>query len=207
MTNKTDDKMGQIDQAIAAARQRKADRGGTPIVSKGRGSTAEKAPRIKLTAEEKAAHTIAKDAKRTAVKAMKDRIRTEKRAERDASKPKPHLAKVLKAAARLPTLGTKARGLFNEITVNLPAVEAASLAMHLVHFNRANATQRAIGQKLEVGQPVRVIGGDPRFIGMMGNVSRAQRIRAYVTLPGVKKDIYVFISEVEPVTVAKTAIA
>lgn len=202
---KAGDKTVQLDAAISAARKRKAERAGSPA-PKGRGSSAEKpVAKVRLSPEERAAREAKREAERTASKAERDRTRAEKKANREQSKAKPHLAKVLKAAARLPKLGDRAQVLFNEITVNLPAAEAASLALHLNHFNRANATQRAIGQKLDAGMSVRIVGGDPRFIGMTGTVAKAQRIRCYIDVVGAKKPVYLFTSEVEVLAQAQSA--
>jgi len=206
-TASTSDKTSQLDVAIAAARQRKAAKAGNPNTPKGRGSNAEKPARTRLSVEEKAARDASREAEKLAAKANRDRLRAEKKATRDGAKAQPHLAKVMKAAAKLPKLGERAQLLFSEITVNLPAAEAASLALHLNHFNRANATARAIGSKLEEGTPVRIVGGDPRFIGMTGTVVKAQRIRCYVEVAGAKKPVYCFTSEVEALSTSKAATA
>jgi len=59
------------------------------------------------------------------------------------------------------------------------------------------ATQRALSQKVAAGDEVRILGGDPRYVGMTGTVSKAQRIRCYVTVGGVNKPIYLFTSDVQ----------
>ena len=87
---------------------------------------------------------------------------------------------------------------FNEVTTNFSAEQITALALHLQHFNRVKATERALNQKIEAGMSVRIIGGDPKYIGMTGTVSKAQRIRCYVEVPGIKKPVYLFTSDVEP---------
>jgi len=202
--------VGQLDRAIAAARRRTEERqkegaarpGGSP-----RGSTAERPQRARLTPEERAARDLKRDAERSAAKAERDRARDERRAAREAQRAQPHLAKVQKAEARLPKLTERAAAVFRDITVNLTGAEASSLALHLNHHNRASATQRAVGLKLEEGMQVRITGGDPRFIGQEGTVVRAQRIRCYVEVPGTKKPVYLLISEVERTGAAAPAAA
>ena len=74
---------------------------------------------------------------------------------------------------------------------------SSDLALHLQHFNRVKATERALGQRVVQGTSVRIVAGDPRFIGLSGTVVKAQRIRCYVEVPGIKKPVYLFTSDVE----------
>ncbi len=213
----TDTDVSAIDKALAAAKQRKAKREGststdatteTPKAAKA--PKAEKAAtpkRPRLTDEEKAARQATKDAERAEKKAARDAARAAKKAEREASKQPAHMRKVMKAAEKLGTLGENAQLIFNDATANLTAAELATLALHIQHFNRVKATERALNQVIENGQQVRIVGGDPRFIGKTGTVSKAQRIRCYVTVEGVKKDVYLFTSDVEVVSEAASSAA
>lgn len=200
MENKTD--MTKIDAAINAAKARKGRRSGeaTESTNESTASTEAKATapkRARLSDEEKATRQAAKDAERAAKKAERQAAREAKRAEKLANKPAAHLAKVAKAASKLPELNADAQVVFNDITTNYSRDQVNAIARHLEHFNREQATKRALEQKLEAGARVRIVGGDSRFIGKEGTVFKAQRIRCYVTVEGVKKPIYCFTSEVE----------
>lgn len=157
-------------------------------------------PRARLSAEEKQARQSARDAEQATKRAARTSARETKRAERDANKQAPHLAKVAKAASKLPTLDERAQLAFNEATLGLSRDMVSALALHLQHFNRARATERALTQKLTVGDSVRIVGGDSRYVGQTGTVTKAQRIRCYVSVAGAKKDIYLFSSDVEVVS-------
>lgn len=209
----TDAKVTELDKALASVKARKAAKEG-----KAEGTTTEKpakaakapkepsAPkRPRLTDEEKAARQATKDQERAAKKAAREEARAAKRAERDAAKQPAHMRKVQKAAEKLGTLNDAMQLLFNEATANGTAADVAALAAHLQHFNRVQATQRALGQAIEAGMTVRIISGDTRFIGQTGTVFKAQRIRCYVNVEGAKKPVYLFTSDVEPVTEAATA--
>ena len=198
------DNMTAIDKAIAAAKARKAAKAGTKADGATAQPTSEEAPvkgakktKAKPTDADKAAAKAAKDAEREAKKAERDAARAAKKAERESARKPAHMSKVEKAASKLPALSDAARLMFNEITANATSTEVATLAAHLVHFNRAKATERALTQKLSVGDAVTIVSGDPRFIGMTGTVSKAQRIRCYVDVPGVSKPVYLFTSDVE----------
>lgn len=201
-----------IDKAIAAARARKAAKGGdgstntntapkTPKADKGEATP--KRPR--LTDEEKAAREETRNAERASKKEARDAARAAKRAERETTKRTPHMSKVAKAAAKLPALNDSAQVMFNDITTNFSRDQVNALSQHLQHFNRVKATERALGQKVEVGDTVRIVGGDPRWIGKTGTIAKAQRIRCYVEFEGHSKVVYFFISDVEQVSAAATA--
>jgi hypothetical protein len=200
--SKSDTQSNDIDKAIAAAKARKAAKAG---LAEGGGETTvatkatkePKAPKApKVVDAEKLEAKAAKDAERARAKAERDAAREVKRAAKSAEKKPAHLSKVERAASKLPDLGN-ATPYFSELTLNLTGPELAALSLHLQHFNRANATNAAASTKLEAGMNVRIVGGDPRYIGMEGTVAKAQRIRCYVTVEGVNKDVYLFTSDVE----------
>lgn len=204
-----DQDVSAIDKALANAKARKAAKeNGAATAASGDKSAATpaapKAPaRPKLTDEEKAARTAKRDAERAERKANRDAARATKLAERAANRQPAHMKKVQKAAEKLGTLAQAAQLLFNEATTNLTAAELAILALHIQHFNRVQATGRALNQKIEAGMEVTITGGDPRFIGRTGTVSKAQRIRCYVTLEGQSKPVYLFTSDVAPAAEAE----
>lgn len=172
------DTMSAIDIAIAKAKARAASRSVEALDT----------DRPKLSPEER-------EASRVAARAERERIRAEKITRR--SKGPVHMSKVEKAAAKLPVLSDSAASLFEEITTNLPAATISALSAHLNHFNRVQATQRAVGAApLKVGQVVRIVGGDPRFIGQTGHLEKVQRIRCYVKLSDSGRVAYCFTSDV-----------
>lgn len=207
------DSTSAIDAALNKAKQRKAAKSGvTEGSSTEKFAKTPKAPKEKpepkrprLSDEEKAARLAKKDAERAEKKAARDEARAAKKAEREAAKRTPHMSKVEKAASRLPSLIEAAQLIFNDITTNFGRDQVAALAAHLTHFNRVQATSRALNQKIAAGDTVRIVGGDSRFIGQEGTVSKAQRIRCYVAVEGVKKDVYLFTSDVELVKSAAAA--
>lgn len=205
----TDANVSEIDKALNDAKQRKvakAARTGVPAGDAPAEPKQAKAPKVpsepkrpRLSDEEKAQRATAKENVRNEKKAAREVARTAKKAERDANKPQAHLKKVQRAAENLGELNQAALLLFNEATANLTAADLAALASHISHFNRTQATLRALDTKLVTGMKVTIIGGDPRFIGKVGTVSKSQRIRAYIDVEGAKKPIYVFTSDCQPV--------
>lgn len=159
-----------IDAAIAKAKARRAEAG---------------------SAEGRKAAQEARAAERAARKAAKQA----------QAKPTAHMTKVEKAGARLPSLGAVAQSTFDEVVRTLNSEQRGALALHIQHFNRVQATTRALTSgDLKVGQLVRITGGDPKYIGMTGAVETLRRIRCFVTVPGAKKPVYLFTSDVEAVT-------
>jgi hypothetical protein len=200
-----------IDQAINAAKARKAAKAGR-APTEPKAPKAPKAPREpkapRVSDEEKAARKAARAAELATKKAARVEARAAKAAEKAASKSPAHMSKVARAAERLPSLGDSAQLQFNDITANFSRDQVNALALHLAHFNRARATERALSQKLTAGMSVRIVGGDSRYVGQVGTVAKAQRIRCYVHLDGVKRDQYCFTSDVEvlaPAAAAATA--
>jgi len=193
MQNASDNKLSAIDKALAAAKARKAMKEGAQITSDE--SPAYKTPTAKPVKK-------VDDVARAEAKKLRDAEREARRAAKAVAPKGPvHMKKIAKAASKLPTINTATQRLFDEITTNLSAEQVTSLALHLQHFNRTKATERALGQSVETGSNVRIVGGDPRFIGKLGTVDRAQRIRCYVNVPGFKRPVYLFTSDVELVEI------
>lgn len=222
MTTDKTTKLSAIDLALAAAKARKAAKDAStssePTTPKAKPTKAEKVaatPKVKKSPatddeakaarkaqreETKAQKLAALEAERTARRTAREAAKAEKAVAKktaDADKKPAHMKKVEKAASKLPKLNDQATLMFNDIISNLDAASIASMALHLQHHNRVAATQRAREVTLEAGDSVRIIGGDPRYIGMNGTVDRAQRIRCYVEVPGFKRPIYLFTSDVE----------
>lgn len=208
-----------LDSAIAKAKAKAEAKRKAGVTESAGGETATKVAKVESTATDevaKAAAKAAKDAERAASKVKRDQERDQKRTERDAERSlkaeakaaerankKAHMSKVDKAAERLPELTSAARSFFEQATAALTSADLTAVAAHINHFNRAKATERALGAKLNVGDTVRIVGGnDTRYIGKTGTVTKAQRIRCFVEIPGVRKEIYLFTSDVETVTEA-----
>lgn len=211
-TKLTDEGMSEIDRALAAARKRKATKVAAGTAEpKTRTPKEPKAPtepkRPRLTEEQKNERQAARDAARATRTAERLAARAAKLAERNANRQPAHMRKVQKAAERLTPLGQAALLLFNEATANLTGAELATFAAHIQHHNRVQATQRALGQKIEAGMQVTIVGGDPRFIGKVGTVTKAQRIRCYVQVEGAAKPVYLFTSDVQASEAAAVAAA
>lgn len=198
----SNDNISKIDAAINAAKSRKGKRAdsGTETSTTSNEPKAPKRPR--LTDEQKAQRLADKEQERSTKKAARTVAREQRKAEKAANKPAAHLAKVAKAEAKLPTLNGTAQVTVNDITTNFTRDQINAIAKHLEHFNRVQATKRALEQKINAGDKVRIVGGDSRFVGQEGVVSKAQRIRCYVEVAGAKKPVYLFTSEVELVEAA-----
>lgn len=213
----SDEAVSKLDKAIQAAKNRQAARKGDKPFD-GVNAKTTKAPkpaadatktgtkRPRLSDEEKTSREQAKARERAEKKAERDARREATKLERNVNKQPAHMRKVMKAAEKLPPLGQAAMLFLNEAQANLPAAELQAVALHIQHINRVSATQRALGRKIEAGMRVRVIDGDPRFVGLVGTVTKAQRIRCYVEVEGAKKPIYLFTSAVEPVTEEQQAV-
>ena len=212
--------LSKIDAAIAAAKARKAAREAARAEAPPAAQDLEMSepvdnvdvsPSDDLTDTDKRQSTRAAKkamilADREARKAAKAAQRQEKKETKVAQRSGPaHMSKVDKAAAKLPTLLDETKQLFSDITQQLHADQITALVLHLQHHNRVNATQRALTAKVEAGTAVRIVGGDPKFIGRTGVVFKAQRIRCYVTVPGVNRPVYLFTSDVTPIEVETLA--
>lgn len=201
--SKVEDKTSAIDRALAAAMARKAarDAGGEAAASPTltlNEKIAKAVPNSKSAAEAKAQRQAEREASMSTRKAEREARKAAKAAE-EADKRPVHMAKVARAASKLPQLSTDASDAFAALTTKLATDQIAALALHLQHHNRVAATQNALTVRMTTGTAVRIVGGDPRFIGKTGVVSKAQRIRCYVAIEGVAKPVYCFTSDVSTV--------
>ena len=199
-TNNMKTKLSAIDIALAVAKARKATKESLDHTA-GEASSKTKKPKVE-TAQgfAKAQKTEALKAAREAARAVRAAERDERRAAKVLARGQaktPHMKKIEKAASSLPSMNDSTTCTFNEVTTNFSAEQINALALHLQHFNRVRATERALNQKLEVGQQVRIIGGPTKHVGKLATVDRAQRIRCFVNIPGVNKPVYLFTSDVE----------
>jgi transcription antitermination factor NusG len=206
-------KLSAIDKALAAAKARaaakasieeptsaaskpakepKVKKAEKPEVAKERKTSASKelrdAAKAKLNAEREA-----RKATRTAAREAR---KAEKEAEKAGKKPA-HMKKVLRAASKLPAMSAEAARVMDEITTNLSRNDLAALALRIQHFNRMKATEMSTGRRFKNGQRVRIVAGDLDNLGKIGTIDSARPLRVFVNVPGVKKPVYVFTSEVE----------
>lgn len=149
----------------------------------------------KLTEEQK----IEKTANKAAEKAEKARVREEKRAAKAAATPGKHTAKLMRVKGQLPKLSLPEQKFYDDVVAGCTPDELERIASHLSYHVREEQTKRAVAAVVEVGQTVRIRSGNQRYTGLLGTVSRANRIRCYVNIPNVDKDIYLFTSDVESV--------
>lgn len=184
---------------------------------------AAKEPKAKVVDEAKAAAKAERAAAKAAKMAELEAARAARKAERDAKKAEreaakankastgaaaAHMKKVEKARAKLPTLSSEAELVYNEIISNFGGPAVVAIAEHLKLYVRMSATQRATnGAALEPGSTVRIVGGDPKFINMVGTVVKSQKLRSFVKVPGVRKDVYVFTTDLKVVEDQPMAVA
>jgi len=218
--------MSAIDRALAQARARKAVKDETQAneaAEEGGNTWVSEEPNVIV--EKKTKNVVNKSEEdRTAERDLKDKARAEKlaslKAERierknlrdlekiskkaakkdeDDSKAPSHMKKVDKARSKLPKMTTDAEIIFGEATANLTAQQIDALAQHLLVHNRAMATVRAMttSKPIELGSTVRIIGGDPRYLGMEGTVTHSKKLRTALDIKGVGRWVYVYTCDAE----------
>ena len=190
-------KLTAIDKALAMAKTRKETKG---TLEEAHTSSKPKVVRIKLGAAEKAAANLIKTTERVerqkVLKSQRDERRLAKKVTLSSGK-QPHMKKIEKAFSTLPVINDETQLVINGITSSFSAAQITAIALHLQHFNRVKATERALNQTLTQGQRIRIVSGVQKYVGMVGTVDRAQRIRCFVSIPGVHKLVYLFTSDVE----------
>ena len=113
-----------------------------------------------------------------------------------------HMAKIEKILGSLPVLFGDAKTVY--VAANqLSTADLNNLLAHISVAIRqrgvlalAESTANGTTAALAVGDTVRVVSGQPRFVGQVGKVTKMQRIRCYVQLEGQDKPTYLFISDV-----------
>ena len=159
----------------------------------------------------KAAKMAELEAQRAERKAAREAAKAEREATRAAAKSAPgsaHMKKVEKARAKLLPLSSEAELLYSEIIGNFGGPMVNAIAEHLKLHVRMSATQRATeGKALPVGTTVRIINGDAKYLNMVGTVVKSQKLRSFVKVEGVRKDVYVFTADLKVVADADMAVA
>lgn len=178
-------------------------------------TTTNRVPKPKLSESEKAALKAEKDAKREAKalisaekKTAAEAEKAEKRAAREAkkaakageAKPVPHVAKVERSTSELPALPDGLQS-FSDQFATLPASVASILLAHLENDLRYRQVVASNGIKdITEGTVVEIIAGPAEFIGAVGRVTKAQRIRCFVEIEGESKPVYLFLADVRKVS-------
>lgn len=218
-----DTKLSAIDKALAVAKARKAMKDslksgeastrseGTETPSTKKNDPPKRGRKAATEDDEttKQAKEVARAVKQAELKKQREEravaraaARSEKYRERNGGKPA-HMKKIEKAEAALPRISDETRKMLGEITSTISGVELESLALHIQHHNRVQQTKRALkGVSFEPGDEVRIVSGAAKYLGKTGVVDRAQRIRCFVRVHGVSKPVYLFTSDVEPLTAA-----
>lgn len=161
--------------------------------------------RKRLTDEERAQRDADRKKERDEKKAQRDADRAAKKAAKEAEKASkiPHMAKVDKQAKNLPALAKGAQSLVTDVLNRFDEAGITSIVAHLQHELRRKATERALKVELEEGQLVRIVsadGNNSKWVGHLAHVLTAQRIRCYVQPVGTDKKVYLFSSNVKPLT-------
>ena len=201
MENTGDTKLTAIDRALVAAKARKGTGGG---------AADEKEPHAKEPVAKAETHPdFAKAQKTAALKEAREAARVKRAADREArgsaKGPAPdgrptHMKKVDRARSKCPPLSSPAEALFDEATKNLSLPQLDALSQHLAVHVRAGRTLRAVSiAQLPLGANVRITGGEPKYIGAVGTVVHSSSLRAKVEVPGLRKPVYIYTGEAEPV--------
>jgi len=168
-------------------------------------ATTEAPKRTRLTDEQRAERDAAKAKEKADKKAAREAERAQKKAAKEAEKANkvPHMAKVEKQAKNLPALAKAAQSLVTDILNRFDESGITAVVAHLSHALRVKATERALKVELEEGQLVRIVsadGGNNKWVGHLAHVLVAQRIRCYVQPVGTEKKVYLFSSNVQPLS-------
>lgn len=150
----------------------------------------------------------ARNSQRSEAQVLKRLARVAKREEkarmRAETKSVPHMKKVERALASLPALTQDAEQVLNQVTTGVDAMrveEVQTLALHLLHFIRAESVKRAAQTPVTEGTRVVIVSSsNPKFVNRQGVVTAAQRIRCYVQVEGFEKPVYCYTSDVRPVS-------
>ena len=161
--------------------------------------TVDKAEQDRIRAEKKAERDrirAAKKAAREVEKAEKAAARAAKKAAREAEKAKkvPHLAKVEKAAEKLPDITQEQQEFIKKIS-QMGNQAMSEIIAHLEHELRVKSTRESLTQDVSVGQLVKIIAGPPDYLGLVGTVSEVRKIRVMIDV-GRKSPAYLFRSDV-----------
>ena len=208
MENASTNNLSAIERALIAARARKAAREAveTPVDEAAAGERPDLVV-AKVTAKgspDAAARRAEREAAAAASKARRDAERAARRAEKEAraaAAPPRGTAKIERLRDRLAPLSAELSPAYDDLVARFGTRDLDALAQHLLVRVRAAAMSASQDRRggVEVGARVRITGGEPRFVGREGTVTKVQRIRCFVEIEGVKSPVYTFLADVEAV--------
>ena len=165
--------------------------------------SAEREEKKKLAAANREEKQAKLKEERAARKATREATKAEKAAKRlaeaEARKGSAHMKKVEAARSKLPEMGMDASVIFADTVGKLSCQQLVALAEHLRFQARLIGTKAAPAKAIEVGTTVRIVNGEARYIGKVGTVTKSQRLRTFVSVPGFNREAYVFTADVEVV--------
>lgn len=204
MQTETVNKLSAIDRALEAAKARKAAKDAAESTA------ADVMPAPKMPKEPKGnnpdreARRAAKAAAASAdreLKAARKEARAAKRLEKTEGKSRrssepAHMKKVERARSKCPPMNIETEKFFNEAIGNFSAAQIDSLAQHLLVHNRAYKTQRASeSTPFQIGTVITITGGETKYIGMNGVVTKSQKLRTTVAVEGMNNPLYVYTAD------------
>lgn len=203
-------KMSAIEMALAAAKARKAAKEAAGALEESPQQTQPRSKAPGLSPAERAEKQAQLAAERAERKARREQEKAQRDATRAATRStgSAHMKKVESARSKLQPLSSEAELAYNEIIGNFSGPVVATIAEHLKLYVRLSATQRAAsGAAIPVGTTVRITGGDSKHLNEVGVVTKSQKLRSYVKVEGLRKDVYVFTSDLTVVEEQSTAVA
>ena len=226
-TNNSSKQLTAIERALAAAKARKAakDAAGNsdsppstivatpkakvekpakekPVkVQVDRSAEREEKKKIQASAREQKQAQLKEE--RAARKANREAKKAENAAKREAEEAarrgSSHMKKVEAARSKLPKMEDATKAFFSELASKLDVQQLVALAEHLRFQARLTSTKQAPAKAIPIGTSVRIVNGEARYIGKVGTVTKSQRLRTFVSVPGFNREAYVFTADVEVV--------
>lgn len=109
-----------------------------------------------------------------------------------------HMVKVQRYEASLPKPSEEAQAIL-DAAQNLSTGDLNVAATWLSLMARKRATATATTATLRVGDKVQIVSGsNSRMIGKVGTLTKVNRIRCFVAVPGFEREVYLFTSDIKP---------
>lgn len=201
-TQEQDTKLSAIDRALAAAKARKAAKDKQEVDASG-------AEQARPSREERALQRAQREEEFRKAREERRNRREQEKSEKKYRAPTglpTHMKKVNNAKAKLPKMDATVSEAFNDLTRRFDVTQLTALSMHIQLHNREALTLKSTkSPPLKLGTTVRITGGDPKFVGLVGQVVHSQRLRARVKVPGLKYEVYVYSCEAEETQQATVA--
>lgn len=111
-----------------------------------------------------------------------------------------HLNKLVKVKNKLPVLPPEVLATVNTL-VNFDTNVIDNVIEHLKYSIKEKSFTNLLSTKdkinLNVGERVKIISGNPKYIGKIATLDEVRKIRCFVKLPEAKGRVYLLISDVE----------